>query len=407
MMIRTVLLMALCLGLLAGKGRAEQALGASSDSDTQTEQKKHNNTLSWLVDIPVSEFYSPYQEHLELQDSSKPRLLSYRDELLKNLDRHAPFQLESIPLMLQLSAVFKHSQDLKQATDYLSRAQHILHRHKGAHTAEQIPLVYAEAELMEQSGDLRQSEQLYRFAVKLNENNYGAESEQTIQAMNVAANWLRNHGNYYQAISLYNDAMKRSRKRYGKDSPEMINLMKNYAFHYLLYGGSQSSRGLRLHQRIAGIVKNHPDEMPLLDRVGLMLQIGDWSLLYGRRREALRHYQQAWNLSREDPIKQAEWDLYFSQPHPILPPQKFVPQHTGEAPFFDLVYQVNKQGRPKKIEVKQTNLERRLMLRVVSSLKQSLYRPALPNGKPIVARNISLSFDIPKRDLEGLSTSVN
>jgi len=328
------------------------------------------------------------ESNLDENTPVKEGLLKYRDTLLSDLDTYELFSKERVQVLTSLGVIFTRMGDLQEGIDYLSRAQHILHRHEGALSPDQLPFVYAKALLYERKGEFVQAEHLFRFAIKINERLYGPDSPEALTAMNVAAGWLRDHGEIRSSIHLFYEVMKRQKAQSNGDSPEMIPTMRGMAISYLLDQQAEVDRGLSLHKRIANIVQDHSDQLSLKFQVELMTGLGDWYLILGRQRQAWEAYEQAWAISRTDDNELEFWDEYFAQPKlifagPNLTLDVMGYSVVGKEVYYDFEFDLDNQGRPRMIKAQDTNLHTTTRSKAIELLRLGRYRPSIIDGQAI------------------------
>jgi len=131
---------------------------------------------------------------------------------------------------------------------------------------------------------------------------------------------------------------------------------------------------------------------PWLERIGTLVRIADWNLLYsdsrGSNGDALAIYAQAYELLREHGIAQASIDQIFSPATPVVIPEfrpnplSFVAA-SGAAGYIDIAFEVDKYGRAQRIEILDTvgRAARSDHKRLKELVIRSRFRPMTTDGQ--------------------------
>jgi len=125
---------------------------------------------------------------------------------------------------------------------------------------------------------------------------------------------------------------------------------------------------------------------PLLKRVGAIMQVADWDLLFEERQSALETYDRAYRSLKEQGVAQATLDELFSPEMPVVLPT-FMPsplssdgsQATGHV---DVAFDISRFGAARRLEVLGTsNASAAATERLVELIADSRFRPRMTAGE--------------------------
>ena len=191
---------------------------------------------------------------------------------------------------------------------------------------------------------------------------------------------------------------RRAAQRAGADINQLTRPGQDAVEHINAYAAGKQA----LEQRI--FLLGSDSSISLADRALATAELGDWYLLFGKRKAATKTYQQAYQLSEQ--INQptasesgpaTQEDGLFNKPHVLAfyrPLDTFIKQQGGLVPeepqqtlagyqqgLIEARFDVSAFGKVKNIEIVQADPEGLKESRLKRSLKATRFRPRLAAGE--------------------------
>lgn len=317
-----------------------------------------------------------------------------KDALRILRDRGGLYSTDLVTPYFFLGLALQRRGALEAGADALSRAQLVVQRAHGNNSAQQLPLIYAKAHGAQQRGELLSAEYLHRFAYKIHRAAYGETSPEAIAAADRLGRWLRSVGDYKGALSHYRTAMIELQGKRGPDRPEVLPLLRGKANAYL--GGPFARRSFRLHARIVALMAAHPDTFSRDQHIAALVEYGDLLMRFSYERAATRRYEAAWAVADGGGEDYGHWKEYLDEPQivrytSLIP----VPRDAADVRYFELEFDVSFDGRPKDIELADSNASGQLQFYVPNLFRNQVrFRPRIVAGEAVRAHDHSITMQI-------------
>ncbi len=163
--------------------------------------------------------------------------------------------------------------------------------------------------------------------------------------------------------------------------------------------------GKNVFERLMIYIGNNPDTKAF-ELADVLMEYGDWNVLFNRGYSARRKYAEAWQLMQEFDVEQTELDNFFRPVMPIHLPrftakpnsrEKFGIAEDADLPLIghiDIAFTISKYGRAKRFEI--LNTEGEITLGIESRLRRFLrnspFRPRLDSKGNSVADRVTLRY---------------
>ncbi len=375
--------------LLQG-GHYSQAISAAKDLVSESANNPYWHAHA-LADLGAAYFHqAEFSQALDSLRKSEAKLRSLVGPRHKSMDGLYAY------LGVTLQQLGLH----EEAMDMLSRAQAVTHIEDGASNLRQLKLIYAKAISAEAMQEWFDAEQLYRSAVKVTEDYYQDNYLETLDEKLTLAQWLTSVGRYKPALTEYRQMLEVLADADGQDTPAMLPVMRGMSRAYLLQQEWEVDRGLRLHKRIVELIARYPQSFDTDTQIQVLLDYGDWLMLFNKEDAAADQYALAWELAQTQPEKAELWNEYFSQPQMIYAGAPINMDALGwhkvdEFQFARFQFNVGAQGVPRRVRILDTNLHRTNRRMAIEIFRDARFRPALRAGKPVTTRKFEYYRDYP------------
>ena len=345
-------------------------------------------------------------------------------------------------LIEQLSA---HGSLMQQQGDHdsavlsLDRAMHISRINQGLHTTEQIPIVMQLIESYLALQDWSNADLYYNYLFYVQHRAYGAEDPRMIPVMAQLAHWHLQAFNMgfgetlglrlSSAQILLETAARLVQLHFGRQDERFVSYLQSIADSAYLVARNpdlmaeltradflitQDLLAARLNQGVLGSpVGFEAGESALLEVISVFEEaanepwplaeahanLGDWYLMFQKRRAAEEHYKQAWNLLADQDNGEALLQCLFGQviaiPTFITEPRLLF--RGSERPsaaelmvgFLDLSFTVTRNGEVRQVQFlgAETVQNDPLRARVVRELRRFLFRPRVVDGLTVASED--------------------
>ncbi|MDT8429330.1 MAG: hypothetical protein RQ757_11240 [Pseudomonadales bacterium] len=350
--------------------------------------------------------------------------------------------------LMRLGQLLRSSGNPEGAVEAYTRAAHISRVNFGLNSAEQVPVLEELVDTYVELEQWQEADRQQRHAFYIQTRAYDRTDPRIIPALESLAMWnvmTFNRGivvaethpllPLLEAYRLYFAASQLVNVHFGLNDPRYINYLRNMAgtaFRLALYGSggeidrAVSSAGVgfagtqatgRRATRVSGFdegeealrqivdyyeqVAGDDDEAGMLRLANARLELADWHLLFNRRQNAFRIYEEVWQqLSAQDVDLAHE---VFAQ---IVP----LPAFTGDqAPgeeladsgvsstlseldqgYVDIQLNINQYGRPSGVRGVASKPEnhQEAIDQVIRSTRDLLFRPQFKDGEEVSREQI-------------------
>lgn len=299
--------------------------------------------------------------------------------------------------------------DAQGAVDAYERALHVTRVNNGLHAPAQVEIVYREAEAYLDLKDFEKSNQRREYAYGILRRSHADRSE-IIPAVSRLAAWYTRTNHIYQARVMYERALRLAETHLEPGDPMYVELLLQFARTYrrqLFQGGARApfSPGVKSSTRPAFTYHtlnflapaenalDAADEMTRslgpdrrADRVRVLIDVGDWNLLfreYGRARAA---YREAWQiLEQTDRAALAET---FAQPVPLHVPTLGNPdrppfEYRGESRRgrIEMAFDITDTGTVRRLYTMSMDPSEITDIPFLRAMRRARFRPSLIDGE--------------------------
>ena len=323
------------------------------------------------------------------------------------------------------------------AIETFGRAIHVNRIHTGLHSLEQIPAVEQLIESYMALGDWEQADLYNNYLFYVQQKAYGPDDPRIIPVLDsLAKGNIRAFNIGYgdslgmrlsTAMILFNAAARMVGTHYGPNDERYVSYMEDIASSAYLVAknpqlmvevgrpenrsmqqllrsklnesGSAVPTGFGAGERALLTIVRHyserEDSVPEL--AGALTNLGDWYLLFERRRSATARYSQAWEILADSEDGESQLQQLFAQvvPLPTYANQAVnfggidlaVKRESGENAYatVDFVFDVTQSGTVRSIRMltEPTSENSTLLGRVRRHLRNSMFRPVIEEGRPV------------------------
>lgn len=350
--------------------------------------------------------------------------LQYQRALKQIESRQGGFSREILPPLLGLGVSYAAAGDYDAAARSLRRAVDVSRKLDGLFNPQQLELVEPLVASYVALGQYEEAVREQQYALRLAESTYGRTDPRLLPALEHSAQWLETTGQYTSARQAYARALDIAR-RAGQNDLRMVaplrGIARMYRMEYLhgsgpvgdpeaspspqggnpVYSGpSPGSSPVSTVLNDAGedalrvaleVLDVHPEEAVAL-RGETLVDLGDWYMIAGRTRDAMREYKEAWAAlsvpgGAGTKILDAPAQLIYRPPssgkrNPTVDPEEYT-EHFVEAEFT-----VTPEGRAKDPKVVAEDVSDATGKSVLTSLRRSRYRPRFVDGGPVTTSGV-------------------
>ena len=344
-------------------------------------------------------------------------------------DRGLPEELSSLGELQQQQG------DHLLAVETFDRAIHINRINSGLHTLEQIPAIEQLIESHLAMGNWEQADIYNNYLFYIQQKSYGRNDPRLIPVLDKLATWNMQAFNIgygellgqrlRQAQILFVAAARMVGTHFGREDERFVAYMKNIAnSSYLLSRNPNLMMELeqpdfRSYQTIlmdslterssvlppgfrsgekalSDIVQFYQESGDsAYDLAEAIANLGDWYLVFDRRREANDHYQAAWLILQEEENSEELSASLFGQvvalpafsettTNPAAVYQNGLDSEVLSYDFVELTLDVSEAGTVRNARVVSEETEENSMMnnRVRSTVRSSYFRPLIVDGMP-------------------------
>jgi len=327
-----------------------------------------------------------------------------------------------------------------EAIATFNRAIHINRINSGLYTLEQIPVVEKMIESHLALGEWEQADLYYNYLFFVQQKAFGANDPRIIPILERLANWNIQAFNigYGESLGvrlssaqiLFSAAARMVGVHFGKGDERFVSYLHNLASSAYLVATNPglmeelNKPQIRMNQDILRRQLNERSAIPRGFQVGesalldiaqyydsesdsvyesaeALANLGDWYLLFSRRRAAEEKYQQAWNMlsGREDGEELIQ--QLFGQ---VVPLPAFISNSADnlvaaavsvkdsmplEYDYVDISFDVTVRGTTRNIQIlsEKTEANSAHLLQLSREVRRTYFRPLIVDGAPVRSSN--------------------
>jgi len=337
--------------------------------------------------------------------------------------------------LMSMGNLFQQQGAYLEAAEVQTRAMHVNRINSGLHTLEQIPAVEELIESYIALGDWEQADLYHEYLFYVQQKAYGLEDPRMIPVLDSLAKWNLQAFNvgYGEALGLrltnaqllFRAAARMVQVHFGKQDARFVSYLKSLAgSSYLVYRNPQliaearrpeyrttqdmlreklneigpvNARGFDAGEAaILDIIDHYRTQGSVYELAESQVFLGDWYLLFERRRAARDQYNQAWQLlGAEEDGEQLQQRLFGEvEPLPSFNANQTIDLSGSQKPqeaaslnygYADIMMDVISTGGVRNVRVltEETELNSAILNRLKRRVRGSLFRPLVVDGKPV------------------------
>ena len=398
----------------------------------------YGSTMS-RIDDPRSH-YRPYQA-IPLDASAPPEVL-LQSLWLTEGGRNA-YSPELVPALRNLGAAYFADGDYPDAIATFGRAIHLLRVNEGLHTHGQTGMVEQIIEAHIATGDYIAADDQHDYLYRIRKANLSPSDPEMVASVEHIADWHRaaylgqlDRYRYPRLVKLFDvygemaDAVEEEQG--GKTRAMLPYLEGKLRTEYMLsvYPGEKEEglqieagqrddialpdltkmrfkaleksnyrNGLRSIYSMQEVLENAPDATPR-ERADVQVKLGDWYQWHRRFAQAIRAYEEAWEMMAEEAGGESWRQANFSAPLELPPQVVFQP---GRMPLrlyhqaeVRARFRVTRHGQAQEIEILSPGSEENqpAVTRGFKYLRDMRFRPLLENGAVVASGGMERTYNI-------------
>lgn len=375
-------------------------------------------------------------------DAATPADMLYQRIGVEEL-RLGPYSPALVDDFQELGAALFQSQEYFDAIDAFGRAIHLLRINEGLHTMSQTGLVEQVIEAHIGVGDFVAADDQQDYLHRVRRSTLPATGPEMLEAVEQYADWHRaayigqldkyRYPRIVSLIDLYGDMAKTIADERGELSRDMLPYLEGkLKTEYLLsnYPG-ESEEGLQFElrqkddielpdltkmrferfqmgnyryghqtiQQMRNILENDPNTTPA-ELADIQVAMADWYQWHRRYAQAIRAYNQAWQMMAGEPDAaswtQATFEDPIELPVPIVFQPGRIPLRTNNEARVVARFEISRHGEAKKIEIlyPHEKEDQPAITRGYKYLRDMRFRPRFENGEAVAAKDIERTYNI-------------
>jgi len=309
------------------------------------------------------------------------------------------------------------------------RAVNVIRRTGGLYDMQQQPVVEVLVKLQAMSGNIPDSLAELRFLERASAETNGKRSVAHARVLNNVGQWFCRVGDFQSGRARFRKAdealLKLARRGDGNDVVRLqalTGMAQCYFFELASHGITSIAVGdtpflgeITTRERLkpgspvfrrevsqilryegeramvtAAEIAESSQTLSMQERVGTLLQVGDWFLIKEFSRTALDYYERAYVLSRDnlspDLVLQSPLQILYPLPRPLNEPAR----SDGNRPerYVIAEFTARADGRVKEVQVAEKVATPSMVDQTIGSLLAARYRPAFASGKPVPTADV-------------------
>lgn len=423
--------------------------------DTEPETSERRSTL-YFLDKPI-EIDSGFDDRVnwpiidaEVISEDDPQFISRMNSIREYKESIEAIELEGgiwdrglIEGLAILGELQQRQGDHVTAIETFDRVVHVSRINNGLHTMEQIPALEQKIESYLAMGDWEQADLFYNYMFYIQQKTYGSTDPRIIPMLGRLANWNLRAFNigfgdslglrlssaqllFDAAAKMVDEHFGRSDKRYVdyqqsiansaylvSRHPELMNEMSRPEYRLnqdalrrkLIYSERSEYRGFQAgEEALLNIVAQRQlEDGNSMSLAGANANLGDWYLMFDRRKAAAQMYANAWQIISELEDSEELLNEFFGH---VIPLPTFLDAPTSlvfasgdgketkdlNVGFVDLSFDVTENGVVRNLEIVSGETEQNsaVLGRLRRQVRSSVFRPMLKDGAAV--RSIGSQF---------------
>ncbi len=303
--------------------------------------------------------------------------------------RHGILSPRLINTYVGLGATYHRAELFEQAERAFAKALRVNHVNEGFYNFDQLEIRDHLTEAYIGLAQLDDASFHQEAQLEIHQRKLGPDDLEITPALHKLGQWYERIDNHELARDTYRRERRLLVKHYGKDHPAQIDALLGIASS-LKTQGLMSQSAVRLKDALL-LSDNHPDG-DQLQTIDILVKLGDIYTSDRKPNTALTHYQRAWAKLSADENYAAKRDEYFANPVRVagVPWRalQYAPDTNPRSAKLEnghvlVTYNVSETGRPRDVEVIESDPPGLMDQRVKRNLAQSYYRPAFADGMPV------------------------
>ena len=305
------------------------------------------------------------------------------------------------------------------ALEAYDRAKHVTRIADGVQSLTQVELLYREADALETAGDRKGANERHELAYSLKRRHSDQDAPEFLPAIKELIDWYRYNYKFRASQVLYERVLDTMREHYEPDDQRMIDALRGFAdtFKQRRFGRRELGRGgfsawppgeardppwyrnssyRRARNALREVVKLTEGKADSTDAeiATVVLELGDWHLLYREYGIAMRYYRRVWSLLQSNDRARA---AVFSSPTPLYvptPDKRAKQVGAGDRPDGVVVLALTITHRGDVVGRKTLLAEPHNIMefKVRKAAKRAIYRPAFANADPVRWKGLEMRY---------------
>jgi tetratricopeptide (TPR) repeat protein len=306
-----------------------------------------------------------------------------------------------------------------RAVPYLERGLLIVHRTRGLYDTSQQPLLRQLVASHTATGDLPEAQRQANYLLRVGERVFGKDDPRVSPLLCFVGGWYAQANDYATARLHFRRAIEIVERKLGKSSLALVEPLRGLASTFPLEiaftgAGGRSPReqeiaestgslneprpginprtideeGERALLRAVKILDAQPDAA-LDDRLGTLLELGDWYQIKHRPEQGLPYYKRAATLAAQAPEDSAAaailsfpMRVYYPTPPLATRNRSLRPDQVDER-YVQVEFTVKASGDVVEAKVIDQNGTSRQAAETLEAIRAARFRPKFVNGEPV------------------------
>jgi len=403
--------------------------------------------------MPAADINAIQPESAEDADGSRTdptqsgkAVVEYQNSI-KNLQKlHGAFYDQISQELVGMGLAYRNLGLDKEAIDAFNRSLHINRINHGLYDDSQLPILELIIQTNTALADWQALDQNYHYLYWVTRRIYGSDDPRLLPVIDRVGRW---HLHAYSladdqqpfehlitADLLFQDAVRIIEENYGPDDPRLVDplyglVMSNYQiashasatvmYDDLRYNsvnsgfmddtreevqarldliGDSYRDGKKAMEKIVNIYDKNTD-LPTDEHGMALILLGDWYLLFDRRKSAMEAYANAYRKLQESGMQQTDINDLFDHPRSLpalqLPTEYQAKQAASPGEKGEYViarFDVSKTGLASNIEIVEASPadDIVLMRHAKASIRATRFRPKLENGQPVATTGVNIKY---------------
>jgi len=215
-----------------------------------------------------------------------------------------------ISRLKQLGRLYYQMGEYTESLGTLKRAQHIIQREDGVYSINQLPIVDAISRILAETNRIEEAGQQQKFYYTINKVSYGEQDPRMIPVLSKLGHWLKRSMQHKEALRVFQEKLDLVTELGADSDVELLEPLLEIALMMYLSGSCCPRDPVN---RAAAIVSKDPS-IDTEDKIRVMLELGDMSLLTRQMKDAANLYSEVWNLMNIQGDSERKAKEFFAVP---------------------------------------------------------------------------------------------